>query len=132
MKIVQLIKCQIAFTIMLSGVIATSVSAQMVVDPSGSWAAKDGSVVVKIAPCDSSEIYCAKIVEEKLEAGAQSKIGQTVVQGLKLDKKKGWRGTYVADGASYRASAKFRGVAEVAFRICAFAFLCETQVFLKQ
>jgi uncharacterized protein (DUF2147 family) len=115
-----------------AAVIATPAVAQTITNPSGTWAAKDGSVTVKILPCETKDTYCGTVVKEKLEAGAQSQMGKTVIQGLKFDRKKGWRGTFLADGGTYKATAKFRGAKEVAFKVCAFAFLCDSQLFSKQ
>jgi uncharacterized protein (DUF2147 family) len=122
-----------AVTTFLVAVMVMPASAQTVVNPVGLWAAKDGSVSVQIAPCEAKDAYCGTVTKEKLEAGAQSQMGKTVIKDLKFDRKKGWRGIFLADdGGTYKATAKFRGATEVAFKICAFAFLCDTQIFSKQ
>ncbi len=101
-------------------------------NPSGIWASNDGASTVEIAPCVAEGIYCATVIEERLEPGVKSSLGQVVVQDLKLVPKKGWRAKFIGDGASFAASAKFRSENEVAFKICAMGVFCETQVFLKK
>ncbi len=129
----QTLVSQAAFLGLLLAASTMPAAAQTVVNPEGTWAAKDGSVSVKIAPCEAKDTYCGTVTKEKLEAGAQSQMGKTVIKDLKFDRKKGWRGIFLADdGGTYKATAKFRGATEVAFKICAFAFLCDTQVFSKQ
>lgn len=107
-------------------------NAQTSQNPVGTWVAKDGSSTVRIAPCGDRDTYCATVIQERLNPGDPSNIGSIVVRDLKLSRKKGWLGKYMADGTSYPASAKFRGKTEVAFKVCAFAFLCDTQVFVKK
>jgi uncharacterized protein (DUF2147 family) len=115
----------IAFTL------ATGAPAQTAPSLLGKWAAKDGTSSIVIAPCTGSADLCATVVAEKLAANEPSRLGKVAVRDIRFDKRKGWRGRFIDGGADYAASAKMASNDAFAFKVCVFAFVCDTQPFVR-
>jgi uncharacterized protein (DUF2147 family) len=92
----------------------------------GIWRQDDGSATVRVTICPLTKNWCATVIEERLNPGEPSVINQMVVKDMRPNGKGGWVGQYVADGQAMKASAKLLRPDMLAFKICAFAFLCET------
>lgn len=96
----------------------------------GIWIADDGTSTVRIAPCPSSTLLCGTVIDERLKSGETSYLNQIVVRDIKPSGKQ-WSAKFVGDGASFNAKVKQIGADRMAFKICAFAFLCDTQTFVR-
>jgi uncharacterized protein (DUF2147 family) len=121
----------LSFVITFAAMMASNAEAQTSAVIDGTWRAKDGSSTVVIGPCPTGVDRCATVIAERLDPGQPSNLNQIVVRDIGPDKKRGWRGRYIADGADYKASVKLSGNDAFNFKICAFAFLCETQPFVR-
>lgn len=121
----------LSFAITFAVIMAQSAEAQTSAIIDGTWRAKDGTSTVVIAPCPNGADRCATVIGERLDPGQPSNLNQIVVRDIRPDKKRGWRGRYIADGADYKASVKLSGNDAFNFKICAVAFLCETQPFVR-
>ncbi len=121
----------LSFAITFAAIMAGSAEAQTSAIIDGTWRAKDGSSTVVIAPCPTGADRCATVIAEQLDPGQPSSLNQIVVRDIRADKKRGWRGRYIAEGANFSASVKLAGNDAFNFKICAFAFLCETQPFVR-
>ena len=92
----------------------------------GIWQQDDGSVTVRIADCSRGSAKCATVTEERAVAGQPSLVNQTVVQDMRPDGARRWRGRYVVDGQSMNATARLVSSDTLTVRVCAIAFLCDT------
>jgi uncharacterized protein (DUF2147 family) len=111
--------------------LTTTAYAQSIPSLLGKWAAKNGTSTVNIAPCLGSTDLCATVIAEKRAPNEPSSLGKVAVQGIRADGKKGWRGRFVDNGADYPASVKMKGADIADFKICVFAFVCETQQYRR-
>jgi uncharacterized protein (DUF2147 family) len=92
----------------------------------GIWRAEDGSATVRVAKCSTGTNWCATVVAEQLKPGEPSQLNQMLVRDMRPNGTQGWTGQYVAGGRNMKASAKLLRSNTLAFKVCAFAFLCET------
>ena len=121
----------LSFAITFAAMMAHNAKAQTSAIIDGTWRAKDGSSTVVIAACPTGADRCATVIAERLDPGQASSLNQIVVRDIRADKNRGWRGRYIAEGANFKASVKLSGNDAFTFKICAFAFLCETQPFVR-
>jgi uncharacterized protein (DUF2147 family) len=96
----------------------------------GVWRTEDGSATVQITECavnsGKKKGYCGTVIEEVLKPGEVSSLGQTVVRDMVPTGKQSWKGKFIGDGQPISATAKQPSADKLSFRICAFAFLCDT------
>ncbi|MFM9851409.1 MAG: hypothetical protein ACKVOJ_01195 [Sphingomonadaceae bacterium] len=92
----------------------------------GIWRTEDQSATVRVGKCPASANWCATVIDERLAQGEPSKLNQTIVRDMRPKGTQGWVGQYVVDGQSMKASAKLANPTTLAFKVCAFAFLCDT------
>lgn len=105
---------------------ASMAEAQTARSLDGLWRQDDGSVTVRIADCPRATSKCATVTEERAVAGQSSLVNQTVVQDMRPDGARRWRGRYVVDGQSMNATARLVSTDTLTVRVCAIAFLCDT------
>lgn len=105
---------------------SNSLHAQTSTEIPGVWRADDGSYTVRVAPCAVKTQWCATVIDERLKPGEPSMLNQMIVRDMRPARKNSWSGKYVVDGQSMKASAKLTGANALSFKVCAFAFLCET------
>jgi uncharacterized protein (DUF2147 family) len=92
----------------------------------GKWRTEDGTATVRIANCSGVSTQCATVIEERLQPGETSSLGQTLVRDIRPNGKKGWAGKFVADGQSMNAKITQTGPGKMKMKICAMAFLCDS------
>ncbi len=115
-----------ALALTIASLSSNSALAQLAQNLDGIWRTQDGSATVRVAKCPTSANWCATVIDERLTSGEPSKLNQMLVREMQPKGSQGWVGQYVVDGQSMKASAKLTNPAMLAFKVCAFAFLCET------
>jgi uncharacterized protein (DUF2147 family) len=105
---------------------SVSAPAQSVQNVNGIWRAEDGSASVRVAKCPASANWCATVIEERLAPGDKSALNQMIVREMRPKGGNAWTGEYVAGDQTFKATAKLSGPDKLAFKVCAFAFLCDT------
>jgi uncharacterized protein (DUF2147 family) len=100
--------------------------AQTAPNVAGVWRQQDGSATVRIAQCPQSANWCATVIAEQLKPNDPSLLNQMVAREMRPKGADSWTGQYVVDGQSMKASAKLSRTDVLSFKVCAFAFLCET------
>ena len=117
----------------ISGTLLTGAAlaaAPAIIQP-GVWRTQDGTTTVRIADCKGTSDQCATVIEERLAPGEPSQLGKTLVRDIRPGSKKGWTGKYVADNQPLAAKISQAGPNTMKFKICAFAFLCDTIILAR-
>lgn len=109
----------------------TALAAPSAIIQPGVWRTQDGTATVRIANCKGTSDQCATVIEERLQPGEPSQLGQTLVRDIRPASKKGWTGKYVADNQPLAAKISQAGPNTMKFKVCAFAFLCDTIVLTR-
>jgi uncharacterized protein (DUF2147 family) len=112
----------VIFTALASG----SALAQSIPNLDGLWRAEDGSTTVRVAKCPTSPNWCAIVVAEQLKPGEPSQLNHMLVRDMRTKGNRQWAGQYAVDGQNMKAGAKLLRPDMLAFKVCAFAFLCDT------
>lgn len=99
---------------------------------SGDWQQDDRSTTIRIAPCPNRNGLCAIMIAERPVAGQKSQLNQVVATDFQQTGKASWKGKYVVDATTMKASAKLTGNDRLTIRICALPFLCDTVRFIRQ
>lgn len=105
------------------------ISAQSPVSLTGVWVQDNGEATVRVEPCAQGSGWCATVVAEKLQPKDVSRLNQTVVRDMLPKGKQAWAGKYITDGQTLKATAKLLNPNTFTFKVCAFAFLCDTLKF---
>lgn len=95
----------------------------------GTWRQDDGKVTVRIAACPSIRDLCATVVDEKPDLSEPRRLGKIIVSDLRPAGSGRWNGQFVDQGSTMPARVRQTAPNTVSFKICAFAFLCETKRF---
>lgn len=95
----------------------------------GTWRQDDGKVTVRIAACPTSRDLCATVVDEKPDLSVPRRMGKIIVSDLKPAGSGRWNGQFVDQGTTMAARVRQTTPDTVSFKICAFAFLCDTKRF---
>lgn len=119
-------KSFIIAALILGGGAATAATAQTARSLDGIWQQDDGSVTVRIGDCPREKAKCATVIKERPVAGEPSLLNQTVVQDMRPNGTRQWRGRYIVDGQSMKANARLVDANTLTVKVCAIAFLCDT------
>jgi uncharacterized protein (DUF2147 family) len=112
--------------LIIGSLLSVSASAQSFQNLDGLWRIEDGSATLRVAKCPTNMNRCATVVSEVSQPGEPSQINKILVRDMRPNGKHGWIGQYVVDGQSMKANAKLLRPDKLTFKVCAFAFLCET------
>lgn len=98
----------------------------------GRWAAEDGTVTVRLSPCEArGDHLCATVVQEVLEPGETSSLGKVAVSSIVATGAKGWRGRYVDGGADLPATFRLEARDALKVTVCVAPLLCQTDRFRR-
>jgi uncharacterized protein (DUF2147 family) len=92
----------------------------------GKWRTDDGTTTVRIANCGGASTQCATVIEERLQPGEKSAMGETLVRDIRPNGKKGWVAKLVGDGESLNAKISPAGPGRLKMKICAMGIMCDT------
>lgn len=95
----------------------------------GTWRQEDGKVTIRMANCTASRDLCATVVGEKPDLSEPRRLGNVIVSDIKAAGTGRWTGRFTDQGATFNAKIRQTAPGVVSFKICAFAFLCDTKRF---
>jgi uncharacterized protein (DUF2147 family) len=113
-------------TLIIVSLVSNGALAQSKPNLEGLWRVDDGSATVRVTKCPASTNWCATVVAEQLKPGESSQLNQTLVRDMRSKGNQQWAGKYTAGGQNMKADAKLLRPDMLSFKICAFAFLCDT------
>jgi uncharacterized protein (DUF2147 family) len=113
-------------TLIMVSLVSNGALAQSKPNLEGLWRVEDGSATVRVAKCPASTNWCATVVAEQLKPGEASQLDQMLVRDMRPKGNQQWAGQYIAGGQNMKADAKLLRPDLLSFKICAFAFLCDT------
>jgi uncharacterized protein (DUF2147 family) len=113
-------------TLIIVALASVGALAQAMPNLEGLWRVEDGSATVRVTKCPASPNWCATVVAEQLKPGEPSQLNQMLVRDMRPKGNLEWAGQYVAGGQNMKANAKLLRADMLAFKVCAFAFLCDT------